>query len=317
VITLPLVALATMLVDISVEDVMTGDVLRTTADATGHDVATTLEEENIGSLVVCRNGEAVGIVTESDIVALVAQGTDLDAIRVSEFMSEDLRTVAPGASVERAAELLAEHDFRRLPVVDDGDLVGIVTTTDLSYYLPKLGHRHRTSGVDEDRHYSVRPDTTYEQADWEFEARCLLDDHVSVGDIVEFTKTIGDEDVRSFAEASGDTNRLHLEAAYAEQTRFGRRIVHGTLVGGLISAALARLPGVTVYLSQEMSFRAAVDVGGRVTAVCEVTESLGGEKYLLSTEVRGEDGEVVVEGEAVVLVDDLPESATVEAEQLA
>ena len=65
---------------------------------------------------------------------------------------------------------------------------------------------------------------------------------IRVGDRVRFSKTISEDDVRAFAEASGDTNRLHLDDEYAEDTRFGRRIAHGTLVGGLISAALARLP---------------------------------------------------------------------------
>jgi acyl dehydratase len=94
---------------------------------------------------------------------------------------------------------------------------------------------------------------------------------------------------------------------FAERSRFGRRIAHGTLVSGTISSALARLPGLTVYLSQDLRFLKPVDVGDRVTAICEIVEDLGGDRYRLTTRVEREDGEVVIDGEAVVLIDDLPE----------
>ncbi len=126
---------------------------------------------------------------------------------------------------------------------------------------------------------------------------------LAVGDRVEFTKTISDEDVTAFAAASGDTNPLHLDEEYAEETRFGDRIAHGTLVSGLISAALARLPGTVVYLSQDMEFLAPVYLGDRVTADVEVAEDLGGGRLRLSTTiVNGE--EPCIDGEAVVLVPD-------------
>jgi len=128
----------------------------------------------------------------------------------------------------------------------------------------------------------------------------------AVGDSVTFVKRLAEEDLRAFAAASGDTNRLHLDDDYAEGTRFGGRIVHGTLVSGLISAALARLPGLTVYLSQELSFVGPVAVDEEVTAAVEVVEDLGDGRLRLSTVVTGEDGEAVVTGEAVVLSDDAP-----------
>jgi len=124
---------------------------------------------------------------------------------------------------------------------------------------------------------------------------------------VRFSKRLAESEVEGFADASGDTNRLHLDAAYAEGTRFGRRIVHGTLVAGTISAALARLPGLIIYLSQELSYLGPVDIDERVTAECEVVESLGGDRYCLDTRVTGADGEPVLDGEAVVLADTIPE----------
>ncbi len=130
-------------------------------------------------------------------------------------------------------------------------------------------------------------------------------DYLGVGDRAEFTKTISDDDVRQFAAASGDTNPLHLDDEFAEQTRFRGRIAHGTLVGSLISAALARLPGLTIYLSQDLEFHNPVRIGDRLTAECEIVEDLGDDQYRLTTRVIDE-GEVAIDGEAVVLIDELP-----------
>ena len=126
---------------------------------------------------------------------------------------------------------------------------------------------------------------------------------------MKFSKTLSADDVQAFADASGDTNRLHLDAEYASGTRFAHPIAHGTLVAGTISAALARLPGLIVYLSQEVSYLGPVDIGDRVTAVCEVVEELGNDRYRLTTAVTREDGTQVIDGEAVVLADEIPETA--------
>lgn len=149
------------------------------------------------------------------------------------------------------------------------------------------------------------PSIDHERSDWSFERSVEESTAIDVGDVVTFSKTIGDDEVRAFARASGDTNRLHLDEEFAAETRFGERIVHGTLVSGLISAALARVPGLTVYLSQDLEFVGPVSIGTELTATVEVVENLGGDRYRLETTVETED-DVVVDGEAVVLVDDLP-----------
>ncbi|WP_193571762.1 MaoC family dehydratase [Haloarcula sp. JP-L23] len=134
----------------------------------------------------------------------------------------------------------------------------------------------------------------------------MSEDHqnkLSVGDHVEFTKTITDEDIKAFAAASGDTNPLHLDEAYAETTRFRGRLAHGVLVGSLISAALARLPGLVVYLSQDFEFHAPVYPNTRLTATIDLVEALGDGQYRLRTRVI-HDEETVIDGEAVVLLDD-------------
>ncbi|MFB6218407.1 MAG: MaoC family dehydratase [Halobacteriaceae archaeon] len=152
-------------------------------------------------------------------------------------------------------------------------------------------------------------EVAYGEADWTFERSVEGREELAVGDWVRFTKTLGDGDVAAFARATGDTNRLHLDEEYAEGTRFGGRIAHGTLVGGLVSAALARLPGLTIYLSQDLEFRAPARPGDRLTAVCEVAEELGEDRYRLTTRVVDADDEerTLVDGEAVVLIDERPD----------
>ncbi|ADB61337.1 MaoC domain protein dehydratase [Haloterrigena turkmenica DSM 5511] len=152
------------------------------------------------------------------------------------------------------------------------------------------------------------PSIDHSNLDWQFDRTVDDPAHISVGDIVTFEKVISDDDVRAFAHVSGDTNRLHLDEEFAADTRFGERIAHGTLVSGLISAALARLPGLTIYLSQDLEFSGPVGIGDRVSARVEIVENLGNDQYRLETVIRNEDEDAtVINGEAVVLIDDLPE----------
>lgn len=302
---------------IRIADVMSSPVRTVDPDTTAAEAAATCAAAHVGSLVVVENGKPTGIVTSTDFVDLLGSASDPRTRPLREFMSSPVRTIDPTAPVGDAVDRMLDHDVSRLVVVADRELVGIVSTDDIVRYVPQVVHRHQFASPPRGGYnYRVRHETAYEKSDWEFECACLSDDAVSVGDRVTFSKTITDGDVRSFAEASGDTNRLHLDEGYAVGTRFGGRIVHGTLVGGLISAALARLPGLTIYLSQDLSFLGPVGIDDRVTAVCEVVEAFGRDKYELTTDVFGDDGTQVIEGEAVVLIDEPADSAHVEFEAI-
>lgn len=146
------------------------------------------------------------------------------------------------------------------------------------------------------------------ELDWSSERTVESPGELGLGDTVTFTKSIDDEDVLAFACATGDTNPLHLSNAFAEQSRFGGRVAHGTLVSGVVSAALARLPGLIIYLSQETQYLNPVELGDTVTAVVEVTEVLDEGRYRLSTIVTDDESSQIQEGEAVVLVDEPPNS---------
>ena len=127
---------------------------------------------------------------------------------------------------------------------------------------------------------------------------------LKVGDAAEISRTVTDEDVRAFAEVTGDRNPVHLDEEYAATTRFGRPIAHGMLGASLISAVLANeLPGPgTVYLSQTLRFNAPVFPGDTVTARVVVKQVREDKPIVtLETVCTNQRGERVVEGEAVVL----------------
>lgn len=156
-----------------------------------------------------------------------------------------------------------------------------------------------------DRTAPQNDEIAYSESEWTVERSIEIPDNLSIGDSITFSKQITDDDVEAFARASGDTNRLHLETEFAETTRFEGRIVHGTLLSGLISAALARLPGLTVYLSQDTEFTNPLPIGETATAACEVVEKISEDTYRLTTRVSTEESDPLIEGEAVVLIDEL------------
>lgn len=97
---------------------------------------------------------------------------------------------------------------------------------------------------------------------------------LSVGMEAIFAKTLTEADVLMFAAASGDTNPLHLNAEFAEQTRFKKRIVHGMLTTSLWSTLVGtKLPGPgSAYMGQEINFLKPVHIGDTVTAKLTVTK---------------------------------------------
>jgi 3-hydroxybutyryl-CoA dehydratase len=129
---------------------------------------------------------------------------------------------------------------------------------------------------------------------------------VRVGAAGERTMTLTDAVVRQFAEASGDGNPIHVDEEFAAASQFGRRIGHGMWSASLISAVLGSdFPGPgTVYLRQDLAFRAPVFVGAAVTARVEVTNVHPSKPVVTLATTCVSEGRVVVDGTAVVLVAD-------------
>jgi 3-hydroxybutyryl-CoA dehydratase len=119
-----------------------------------------------------------------------------------------------------------------------------------------------------------------------------------------FSKTISESDVYLFAGITGDFNSMHINEEYASQSPFGGRIAHGMLSGSMISTVLgAHFPGPgTIYLQQSLKFVAPVRIGDTVTAQVTLAELLPKNKARLTTQCFNQKGELVVDGEAVVLL---------------
>ena len=128
---------------------------------------------------------------------------------------------------------------------------------------------------------------------------------IQTGDCAFLSKTFSEKDVLTFAEISGDRNPVHIDATFASSTRFGRQLVHGMLTAGLISAVLGmQLPGPgSIYLKQELNFRAPAYFGDTITATVTVIKVREDKPIItLETICTNQDGETVIDGEAVLML---------------
>ncbi len=115
-----------------VGDIMKTDVKTTSPQDTFAHVARLLHDNAISSVVVLDGDRLAGIVTERDLVNLVADGMDPRTTRVEERMTRNLDTVQPRTDIAEAAEHMARLRIRHLPVVERGALVGIISIRDLT-----------------------------------------------------------------------------------------------------------------------------------------------------------------------------------------
>jgi CBS domain-containing protein len=116
----------------TVRDVMTSDPKSVDADATVKDAAELMANENIGNVLVVENGEVQGILTDRDIVLrVIAKGEGGDA-SVREAATSGVESLSPDDSLDDAIKKMEQADVRRLPVVEDGKPVGIVSLGDLA-----------------------------------------------------------------------------------------------------------------------------------------------------------------------------------------
>lgn len=116
-----------------VRDIMTTDVATATPETTLEDIATMMRDEDTGAIPVLEDNELVGIVTDRDIVIrCIAEGKDPVETTVEDVLSEKLETIEPESDVEDARDLMARRQIRRLPVVEDGEFVGMLSIGDMA-----------------------------------------------------------------------------------------------------------------------------------------------------------------------------------------
>ena len=127
----------------SVKDAMTSAVKTATPSQSLTDAARLMKQEDVGSVPVVDGERLIGMLTDRDIVVRgIADGSDPHAIKVGDIASRDLVTVKPDDDLDDALRLMAQHQVRRLPVVEDGQLVGVVATADVAHEAKEkaLGH---------------------------------------------------------------------------------------------------------------------------------------------------------------------------------
>lgn len=119
-----------------VEEVMTTDLVTCETDASLEAVAERMARRRVGSVLVCEDGDPVGIVTETDLIGVgYRTGRPFAEIPVSEATSRPLVTVPGDRTLRRATERMAAEGVKKLPVADDLEIVGIVTLTDVVYHF--------------------------------------------------------------------------------------------------------------------------------------------------------------------------------------
>jgi CBS domain-containing protein len=123
-----------------IREVMVKDVKTVRPNGTVKEAAAMMNENRFGSLmVVSGTGKIEGIVTERDILTdVVAEGKDSAAVKVKDIMTKDLVIISPDKTLEEAADVMTEKKIKKLPVVEGGKLIGIVTATDLIAYEKDL-----------------------------------------------------------------------------------------------------------------------------------------------------------------------------------
>ena len=119
-----------------IRDIMQKNVITIEHDKTAHDAACLISEKDISFLVIMKDDIPIGVLTESDFVKrLSARDKKASDVIISEIMSNKFRWVNPETEIEDAIQKMLNNNIRRLLILDDNKLVGVLTQTDLTEFL--------------------------------------------------------------------------------------------------------------------------------------------------------------------------------------
>jgi 3-hydroxybutyryl-CoA dehydratase len=127
-----------------------------------------------------------------------------------------------------------------------------------------------------------------------------MNESMQVGDSESIEWVFKQKDVKLFSEIVGDRNPLHVDEKFAEDSLFGELITHGVLGLGVLSAALARLPGTIIFKNIDASFKNPVFINSTVFAVVEVVENIENNEFSVDITLEV-DAEVAISGEARII----------------
>jgi len=127
-----------------VKEIMVKNVISIKANDTVFNACIKYRDKKVGCLLVVDNeGDCVGIVTERDFIErAICMHKDPKNTRVSEIMSSDIKTIHELDGVEKAADIMLKHKIKKLPVVKNNKIMGIITVTDLSKVIPAFSKRY-------------------------------------------------------------------------------------------------------------------------------------------------------------------------------
>jgi CBS domain-containing protein len=121
-----------------IKDIMTTDVVSIDAGQTATAACEVYKDRGVGCLVVTQNSIIVGILTERDIIERIILGArDPNATLVEDIMSRDIKTIHALAPIENAIKIMKEQRLKKLPVILNGKIVGIVTIADINNRAPQ------------------------------------------------------------------------------------------------------------------------------------------------------------------------------------
>lgn len=119
-----------------VRDIMTKQIVMIDHDKSALEAAKVMAEKGISSVFVVKDGQPVGIVSERDFIKKIcAKELPVAQVKMADIMSKILTTADPETPIEVAVQRMVNHKIRRLPIMDGGKLVGIITVTDLAKHL--------------------------------------------------------------------------------------------------------------------------------------------------------------------------------------
>jgi len=124
---------------LKVEDVMVREVITIDDNSTVKEAAEVMNKFEIGCMIVVRKGKAMGIITERDLLKrVVAEARDASKTKVKDIMTTPLVVAEPSMELEEAIKLMFKMKIKKLPVVDDNRLVGLISLTDIARFQPQM-----------------------------------------------------------------------------------------------------------------------------------------------------------------------------------
>lgn len=118
---------------LKVKDIMTDELAVISPDATVIEAAQLMQKHDVGAVPVCEGTNIVGLVTDRDIVVRnIAHGKDPNHTPVRDVMTTEVKSISPETNISQAAEIMATQQIRRLPVIEDDRLVGMLSLGDLA-----------------------------------------------------------------------------------------------------------------------------------------------------------------------------------------